>query len=76
MITQDDFIRIIRDEFALPLAGGDLESDLDQVVSWDSMHVLRLVSALEKETGRRIPIGRLLEELSLRGMYERVATAV
>ncbi len=75
MITQDDFIRIIRDELALPLVGGDLESDLDQVVSWDSMHVLRLVSALEKETGRRIPIGRLLEERSLRGMYERVASA-
>lgn len=69
-------MRIIRDELALPLAGGDLESDLDQVVSWDSMHVLRLVSALEKEVGRRIPIGRLLEERSLRGMYERVAAAV
>lgn len=71
MITIDDFIRIIRDELGLPLADADLESDLDQVVSWDSMHMLRLVMSLERETGRRVPVGRLLEERSLRGIYER-----
>jgi len=75
MITETDFIRLIRDELALPLTGADLESDLDRVVSWDSMHMLRLAMAVEKETGTRIPVGRLLEERSLRSIYNRVAAA-
>jgi len=74
-MSEDDFIRLIRDELALPLGGKDLESDLDHVVSWDSLHVLRLVTAVERETGRRIPIGRLLEDRSLRAIYARVAAA-
>jgi acyl carrier protein len=75
MITENHFIGIIRDELALPLAGGDLDSDLDQVVSWDSMHVLRLVSVIERQTGTRVPIGKLLAERSLRGIYETIAAA-
>ncbi|MFI5758418.1 acyl carrier protein [Streptomyces sp. NPDC051569] len=75
MITEEDFIRLVRDELALPLGGKDLDSDLDGVVSWDSLHMLRLVMAVERETGRRIPVGRLLEDRSLRAIYTRVAAA-
>lgn len=75
MITEQDFITLIRDELALPLAGVDLDRDLDAVVSWDSLNMLRLVAALEKQTGRRIPVGRLLEQRTLRGIYERVSVA-
>ncbi|MCX4748919.1 phosphopantetheine-binding protein [Kitasatospora sp. NBC_01287] len=73
MITETDFIRIVRDELALPLNGNDLDGDLDGVVSWDSLHMLRLVSAVERETGKRVPVGRLLADRSLRAIYNRVA---
>jgi acyl carrier protein len=73
VITETDFIRIVRDELALPLAGEDLDSDFDEVVSWTSLHMLRLVTAVERETGRRVPVGRLLEDRSLRAIYARVA---
>ncbi|MDG6109114.1 acyl carrier protein [Dactylosporangium aurantiacum] len=75
MITETDFIRIVRDELALPLAKQDLEGDLDGVVSWDSLHMLRLVAAVERETGKRMLIGNLLTERSLRGIYSKVAAA-
>ncbi len=75
MITETDFIRLVRDELALPLAKQDLESDLDGVVSWDSLHMLRLVAAVERETGKRVLIGSLLTERSLRGIYSKVAAA-
>ncbi len=77
MITKDDFIRIVRDDLALPLNGADLETDLDsdRVVSWDSLHMLRLVTAVEKETGKRVPVGRLLEDKSLRAIYGKISEA-
>ena len=75
MITETDFIRIVRDELALPLGKADLEHDLDAVVSWDSLHMLRLVAAIERETGKRLLIGRLLTERSLRGIYDVIAAA-
>jgi acyl carrier protein len=75
VITEADFIRIVRDELALPLNGNDLEGDLDGVVSWDSLHMLRLVAAVERETGRRVPVGRLLADRSLRAIYTRIAEA-
>jgi acyl carrier protein len=75
MMTVDDFIRIVRDELDLPLNGNELDEDLDGVVSWDSLNMLRLVTAVERETGNRIPIGRLLADRSLRAIYQRVATA-
>ncbi|HSV68376.1 MAG TPA: acyl carrier protein [Mycobacteriales bacterium] len=75
-MTEDDFITLVRDELGLPLANDELDSELDGVVSWDSLHILRLVAAVERETSRRIPIGRLLADRSLRAIYDRVNAAV
>ncbi|OKI22627.1 acyl carrier protein [Streptomyces sp. CB03911] len=73
MITETAFIQIVRDELALPLAETDLENDFDKVVSWDSLHLLRLIAAMEKETGKRVSVGKLLSERSLRGIYTLLA---
>jgi acyl carrier protein len=74
MITRQDFIRVVRDELALPLSDADLQTDLDQVVHWQSVQIVRLVVALEKETGRRVPVSRLMEQRTLAGMYAAVAS--
>jgi acyl carrier protein len=75
VISRNDFIRIIRDELKLPLANADLESDFDQVVSWRSIHVVRLAVLLEKRTGRRIPVSALFEERTPSGIYSLLAAA-
>ncbi|MEU3687410.1 phosphopantetheine-binding protein [Streptomyces narbonensis] len=74
-MTKEDFIHLVRDELDLPLGVDDLSADFDHVVSWDSMHMLRLVSAVERETGTRVPVGRLLADRSLAAIYERVSAA-
>ncbi|CAM5647174.1 phosphopantetheine-binding protein [Streptomyces narbonensis] len=74
-MTKEDFIHLVRDELDLPLGVDDLSADFDHVVSWDSMHMLRLVTAVERETGTRVPVGRLLADRSLGAIYERVSAA-
>jgi acyl carrier protein len=74
-MTKEDFIHLVRDELDLPLSVDDLDADFDHVVSWDSMHMLRLVAAVERETGSRVPVGKLLADRSLSAIYARVAAA-
>lgn len=74
MISKDDFIRVIRDELRLPLIESEVDFDFDQVVNWGSVHLVRLVVALERKTGRRISVRRLLDERTPRGMYALLAT--
>ena len=69
-LTEDSFLALVRDELALPLAEDDLESDFDRIVAWDSLQTLRLVAAVEKKTGRRVPVGRVLAQQSLRGIFD------
>jgi acyl carrier protein len=73
-MDRSEFIGIVRDELDLPLQSQDLESDFDQIVSWDSMHLLRLITALEAETGTRLKIGQLMADRSLSAIYQRVAS--
>jgi len=73
-MTKDQFVSIVRNELDLPLTSDDLELEFDQIVSWDSMHMLRLVMAIEQETGQRLKVGQLMADRSLAAIYGRVAT--
>lgn len=76
MITESTFIRIVRDDLSLPLNGIDLSAGLaGGVVSWDSLHMMRLVAAVEKETGRRLPVGPLLADKNIDAIYGKFAAA-
>ena len=70
LLTLEDFARLVRDELGLPLADDELTSDLDHVSGWDSLQLLRLVSALERRTGRRVPIASLMEARSLSAIHD------
>jgi acyl carrier protein len=69
VITREAFIHIVRDELRLPLADPDVERSFDQVVNWRSIQVVRLFVAMEKATGLRVPIERLLAERTIEGIY-------
>ncbi|MFC9328704.1 phosphopantetheine-binding protein [Kitasatospora sp. NPDC057015] len=71
MISENTFIRIVRDDLSLPLNGIDLSAGLpaEARVTWDSLHVLRLVAAVEKETGVRLPVGPLLADKRISAIY-------
>jgi acyl carrier protein len=74
-MTKEDFLHLVRDELDLPLGADDFHADFDHVVSWDSMHMMRLVAAVERETGTRVPVGRLLADRSLDAIYRHINAA-
>lgn len=69
MTTMDDFIALVSDELGLPITREDVSCRLDEVAGWDSIHLLALATALERETGRRIVLPDLLEAETLEGVY-------
>ncbi|WP_319652145.1 acyl carrier protein, partial [Streptomyces scabiei] len=73
MHTIDDFVRLVRDELGMPLEEYQISADLDQLPEWDSLYLLKLVTALEQAAGRSLPVGRLLEARSLGEIYQLAA---
>lgn len=73
MHTIDDFVGLVRDELGMPLEEYQIAADLDQLPEWDSLYLLKLVTALEQATGRTLPVGRLLEARSLGEIYQLAA---
>ena len=70
MKSIDDFVTLLGDQMGLLLTADDLDADLDEVAGWDSAQLLQLLVLLERETGRTIPVPRLLEARTLTAMYD------
>jgi hypothetical protein len=67
--TVEDFVALLRDELALPVRTEDLGLAWDAVESWDSVHLLTLCTALERETGRPLSLADVLEAPNLEAVY-------
>jgi acyl carrier protein len=67
--TVDDFVALVREEVGVAITTADLESALDQVGGWDSVHLLTLMMAMERRTGRPLSMPDLLEARSLGQIY-------
>lgn len=70
-MTLDDYVRLVNDEIGMPLAPEQVGSDFDELPDWDSMYLLKLVTALELATGRKVQVTRILEARSLKDIYEQ-----
>lgn len=66
----EDLIGLVRDHLGLPLTAEDADTELDRLAGWDSLHVLWLITVLEREAGARISLPELIEATSLRNIYE------
>ncbi|WP_107416723.1 MULTISPECIES: acyl carrier protein [unclassified Streptomyces] len=69
-LTLDAYVRLVADETGMPLGPAQVTADFDELPDWDSLHLLKLVTALERALGRKVPVSRLLEARSLQGIYE------
>jgi acyl carrier protein len=69
MNTIGDFIDFLNDELGLPLTVDEASASLDQLDGWDSLHVLTILVALERRTGRRISLPDALEASTLQEIY-------
>jgi acyl carrier protein len=73
-----DFAALLRDEIGLAVTEQELDRGLDQIDGWDSVHLLTLVTVLERETGQSVALPDVLEAGSLReifGLYTAAAGA-
>lgn len=64
-----DFVGLLRDELGLDLSEQQAAADFDALPTWDSVHLLRLVTLIERETGRRVPVARVLQARGLREIH-------
>nr|UPI48931.1 acyl carrier protein [Micromonospora sp.] len=69
MNTLDEFRTLLRDDLGLPVTEEDLAVPLDQVPGWDSVHVLSLLTLLERRTGRSLPLSWFLEASTLTEIF-------
>ncbi|MEU6540498.1 hypothetical protein [Streptomyces sp. NPDC047000] len=66
------FLDLLRDGLGLDLTEEQAAADFDTLSDWDSVQLLRLVMVLERETGRPVPVGRVLRARSMREIQELV----
>lgn len=66
----DEFVTLLRDELGMAVTREDLGKHLDQVTDWDSVHLLELLTVLERDSGRSISLPHLMTASSLAEIYE------
>ncbi len=73
MTTVEDFVAVLQDELGLPVTAADLGRDLDQVEDWNSLHLLSLLTVVERRTGRSVSLPDVLTATTLNDIYAVVA---
>ncbi len=70
MNTMDDFVALLSEDLGLPITAEDTGLPLDEVPGWDSLHLLSLLTLLERRTGRVLSLADVLEACSLKDIYD------
>jgi aryl carrier-like protein len=70
MIGIEEFADLVRDEMGLPVTAGDLALGFDELPGWDSVHLLSLLTLLERATGSAVSLADVLEAPSLEAVYK------
>ncbi|MEU6644638.1 acyl carrier protein [Saccharomonospora sp. NPDC046836] len=68
------FLVLLRDEVGLQVTESDLDTRFDDLPGWDSVLLLKLLSAVEQATGRQAPMLAMLEATDLRGVHAAIGT--
>jgi acyl carrier protein len=68
-ISIGEFVALVQDEIGLPVTEADVDRALDQVTGWDSVHLLTLLTTLERVTGRSISLPDVLSAPSLGSIH-------
>ncbi|MFJ9885517.1 acyl carrier protein [Streptomyces sp. NPDC091287] len=76
MKNLDDFLSLVHREVGLSLTPETVGASFDELPGWDSLNLLTLLTAIERETGRRIPMTQVLESTSLGDIYALTAQTV
>ncbi|MET9960283.1 phosphopantetheine-binding protein [Streptomyces sp. NPDC006326] len=68
----DDFHRLLHDEFNLDLRAHGPGIRLADLPQWDSVLLLQLITLIEEQTGRRLPVRPILEAATIEDIHALV----
>ncbi|ADG99440.1 conserved hypothetical protein [Segniliparus rotundus DSM 44985] len=68
-----EFHELVVDETSLAIAVDDLKTPLDELPGWDSVYMLKLITAIEQRTGKPVSVSALLDARSLDDVRQAVA---
>jgi aryl carrier-like protein len=71
----NEFAELISDHIGIRLEGEDLHRQVEDVPGWDSVHLMWLLTVLERATGRRLSLPAVIEAPTLAHVYELAVTA-
>ncbi|WP_370376094.1 acyl carrier protein [Catenulispora sp. GAS73] len=72
MDSIEEFVALLRDQVGLELTAQDAPKQLSEIDGWDSLHLLWVLTAVERRTGQAVSLPDLLEAGTLEDVY-RVA---
>ncbi|MET8780120.1 acyl carrier protein [Nocardia sp. NPDC004654] len=72
MSSIEDFVELVNMEAGLSFRVIDADVHFDHLEGWDSLHLLAVLTALERQTGRRISMPDVLTAQNLRDVYKLV----
>lgn len=75
MNTIDDFLELLQTEIGVTLPADQATVALEEVAGWDSVHLLSVLSVLERTTGRPLPFADALQARTLQDIYELAVAA-
>jgi acyl carrier protein len=70
MNSIEEFMSLLREEIGLPVTPAHASVGFDEVPDWDSVFLLRVLTAIEQSTGRRLSMPDVLEAGTLGDIYE------
>ena len=73
-MTEERFVELVRAESGLDITQSGLSTPFDGIAGWYSLYLLKVITAVEGETGRPVSVVRAMESTSLQDIYQ-VATA-
>jgi hypothetical protein len=74
-VNIDAFVSLIRDELGLEVTSADVGKGFDELPGWDSVLLLSLLTAMERETGQQLSLPDVLEAGNLRQLHALVVAA-
>lgn len=66
----EEFTAFVRNELGMTLTSEDLSRSFDHLPGWDSLHLLWLLTAIERDFGRSLPFERVLNASNLGEIYD------
>lgn len=65
----EDFIGLLNTELGTAWTAEDADVHLDDLPEWNSLHLLSVLTRLERHTGREVSLPAALAATSLRDIY-------